>query len=140
VDIEPLDCVSHDGWIYGRTSAGALRAATEATWAPVAFEVDEVEELFRWRSVVVHGGFHLLADDGREHHDEEWRQGIHLLRTLVPETFTSTDPVRFRRVVFRRAVQEASGREAVPGRAPAGAKPNSARPPRGAVPQARRSA
>jgi nitroimidazol reductase NimA-like FMN-containing flavoprotein (pyridoxamine 5'-phosphate oxidase superfamily) len=47
VDIEPLNYVYHDGWLYGRTSRGAKLAATDATWAPVAFEVDEVEELFR---------------------------------------------------------------------------------------------
>lgn len=115
VDIEPLNYVHHDGWLYGRTSPGAKLAATDRTWAQVAFEVDEVEELFRWRSVVVHGGFYTLVDDGRMAHDHEWWQGIQLLRTLIPETFTGGDPVRFRTVVFRIAVQEITGRESAPG-------------------------
>jgi nitroimidazol reductase NimA-like FMN-containing flavoprotein (pyridoxamine 5'-phosphate oxidase superfamily) len=115
VEIKPLNYVHHDGWIYGRTSQGAQLAATSASWAPVAFEVDEVEELFRWRSVVVHGGFYTMPDDSRALHDEEWWQGVLLLRTLIPETFTGDDPVRFRMVLFRLAVQEITGREAVPG-------------------------
>ena len=119
VDIEPLNYVYHDGWLYGRTSRGAKLASTAATWAQVAFEVDEVEELFRWRSVVVHGGFHTVEDDGVARHDEEWWEGVRLLRTLVPDTFTAGDPVGFRTVLFRMAVQELTGREAVPGEAAA---------------------
>jgi nitroimidazol reductase NimA-like FMN-containing flavoprotein (pyridoxamine 5'-phosphate oxidase superfamily) len=118
VEIKPVNYVYHDGWLYGRTSRGAHLADAAATWAPVAFEVDEVEELFRWRSVVVHGGFYTVVDDGVALHDEEWWQGVLLLRTLIPETFTGDDPVGFRMVVFRLAVQEVTGREAVPGEAP----------------------
>jgi nitroimidazol reductase NimA-like FMN-containing flavoprotein (pyridoxamine 5'-phosphate oxidase superfamily) len=119
VDIEPMNYVYHDGWLYGRTSRGAKLASTNATWAQVAFEVDEVEEFFRWRSVVVHGGFYVVEDDGAGHHDEEWWRGVQLLRSLIPATFTTDDPVGFRTVVFRMAVQEVTGREAVPGAAPA---------------------
>ena len=119
VDIEPLHYVYHDGWLYGRTSHGAKIEATGTAWSPVAFEVDEVEELFRWRSVVVHGGFYTLAEDGTDAQREEWGQGVELLRSLVPDTFTDDDPAAFRTVVFRMAVQEATGREAVPGDAPA---------------------
>lgn len=118
VDIEPLNYVYHDGWLYGRTSEGAKLAATAGTWAPVAFEVDEVEELFRWRSVVVHGGFYTMLDDDVAAHEHAWWQGVQRLRTLIPGTFTSRDPVGFRTVVFRMAVQEVTGREAVPGQAP----------------------
>jgi nitroimidazol reductase NimA-like FMN-containing flavoprotein (pyridoxamine 5'-phosphate oxidase superfamily) len=121
VDIEPLHYVYHDGWLYGRTSHGAKLDVTGSTWWPVAFEVDEVEGLFQWRSVVVHGGFYSVADDGMEAHAEEWRRGVELLRTLVPETLAEGDPVAFRTVVFRMAVQEVTGREAVPGDAPAAA-------------------
>ena len=118
VDIEPLNYVYHDGWLYGRTSLGGRLAAADAAWAPVAFEVDEVEEFFRWRSVVVHGGFYTMVDDGEALHDAEWWQGVQLLRRLIPATFTAADPVAFRTVVFRMAVQEVTGREAVPGEAP----------------------
>ena len=112
VDIEPLHYVYHDGWLYGRTSHGAKLEVTGNTWWPVAFEVDEIEGLFAWRSVVVHGGFYTLGEEVREQHLEEWNRGVELLRTLIPETFTADDPAAFRTVVFRMAVQEVTGREA----------------------------
>lgn len=115
VDIQPLHYVYDAGWIYGRTSHGAKLEATGTTWWPVAFEVDEVEGLFRWRSVVVHGGFYTLDQAGAEWERGEWRRGIELLRRLIPQTFADDDPVAFRTVVFRMAVQEMTGREAVPG-------------------------
>lgn len=120
VDIEPLHYVYHDGWIYGRTSHGSKMDAVGYTWSPVAFEVDEIEGLFQWRSVVVRGGFYALPSEGAEWEREEWRQGVELLRGLIPDTFTSADPVAFRTVLFRIAVQDATGREATPGGAPDG--------------------
>jgi uncharacterized protein len=125
VDIEPLHYVYHDGWLYGRTSEGAKLQVTGGNWWPVAFEVDEVEGLFQWRSVVVHGGFYTLGADGLDFQREEWAHGLELLRTLVPETFTEADPAAFRTVVFRMAVQELTGREAIPGGAPAAGPTNS---------------
>jgi nitroimidazol reductase NimA-like FMN-containing flavoprotein (pyridoxamine 5'-phosphate oxidase superfamily) len=115
VDIEPLHYAYHDGWIYGRTSHGHKMDAVGYTWSPVAFEVDEVEEIFRWRSVVVHGGFYALPEQGAEWEQEEWRRGVELLRGLIPETLSSGDPVAFRTVLFRIAVQDVTGREATPG-------------------------
>ena len=114
VDIEPLHYVYHDGWIYGRTSHGAKLEATGSEWWPVAFEVDEVEDVFRWRSVVVHGGFYTIDQDGAEWEAGEWRQGVELLRRIVPETMGEDDPVPHRSVLFRIALQEVTGREAEP--------------------------
>ena len=118
VDIEPLHYVYHDGWIYGRTSHGAKLQATGTEWWPVAFEVDEVEDLFQWRSVVVHGGFYVVDEYGPDWEAATWRQGLELLRQIIPETLAEGDPVPHRRVVFRIALQEVTGREAEPGGAP----------------------
>lgn len=114
IDVEPVHYVYADGWIVGRTSPGTKIDMTGYAWCPVAFEVDEVEELFRWRSVVVHGGFYTIPYHGTDREVEEWKRGVELLRELVPETFTDDDPVPFRTILFRIAVQEKSGREAVP--------------------------
>jgi nitroimidazol reductase NimA-like FMN-containing flavoprotein (pyridoxamine 5'-phosphate oxidase superfamily) len=114
VDIEPLNYVYGEGWLYGRTSAGAKLQKTETTWWPVAFEVDEVEGLFRWRSVVVHGGFYALRPDGTDGERSEWLHAVELLRALIPETLDEGDPVPFRTLVFRMAAQEITGREATP--------------------------
>ena len=118
VEIHPVHYVYSDGWIYGRTAYGATYQALGETayqWWPVVFEVDEVEELFRWRSVVVHGGFYTIPEDGLQGRHEEWERAVERMRTLVPETFTPDDPVAFRKVLFRVAVQEVAGRQAVPG-------------------------
>jgi nitroimidazol reductase NimA-like FMN-containing flavoprotein (pyridoxamine 5'-phosphate oxidase superfamily) len=114
IDIEPVHYVYSDGWIYGRTAEGRKIETTGYAWWPVAFEVDEVEALFRWRSVVVHGGFYTIPFRGVEMEVEEWKRGVAALRTLIPETFTADDPVAFRTILFRIAVQEVSGREALP--------------------------
>ena len=119
VDIEPLHYVYRDGWIYGRTSQGAKLDATGNNfygWWPVAFEVDEIEGLFQWRSVVVHGGIHTAPPEGEawETESEVWQDAVRTLRTLIPETFSANDPTPFRSVLFRISVTEVTGREAVP--------------------------
>lgn len=114
VDIEPLHYV-HDGqWLYGRTSPGTKLIVTGEQWWPVAFEVDEVEGLFQWRSVVVHGGFYAIPEDGPEWQEAVRSRGLELLRTLLPETLTPDDPAPHRNVLFRISLQEVDGREATP--------------------------
>lgn len=113
VDIEPLHYVYDDGWIYGRTSAGTKLATLEYNpW--VAFEVDEVEGMFEWRSVVVRGSFHLLPEEGSPRERALRAHGIARLRDLVPSAFGDADPTPFRDIVFRIAVGEANGRECLP--------------------------
>lgn len=112
VDIQPVHYVFHEGWLYGRTRHGALLETTGDTWWPVAFEVDEVEDLFRWRSAVVHGGFYVVGPERNPGDREVWGRAVEHLRTLLPETLGADDPVPFRDVVFRIAVQEVTGREA----------------------------
>lgn len=115
VDIEPLHYVFYRGCIYGRTSFGAKLEATGYDGWPVAFEVDESEEIFRWRSVVAHGRFNALNERGPAWEHSEWRRGVELLREIVPDTFAEGDPVPHRRVLFRISAEELTGRECVPG-------------------------
>jgi uncharacterized protein len=114
VDIQPVSYVLADGWIYGRTSQGAKLEMIGGGWWPVAFEVDEIDSLFCWRSVVVHGGFYTIPEDGSPAERAEWERGVEVLRSLIPETFTPEDPVPSRNVIFRIAVQELTGKEALP--------------------------
>ncbi|MEZ4417693.1 MAG: pyridoxamine 5'-phosphate oxidase family protein [Gemmatimonadota bacterium] len=111
VDIEPLHYVYDDGWLYGRTSEGTKIHMTGREWWPVAFEVDEIDGVFDWRSVVVHGGFYVLKEDD-PHNAEARDHAIALLRTLIPDTLTEDDPTPARTVLFRISVQEMRGREA----------------------------
>lgn len=113
VDIEPIHYVYEDGWIYGRTSEGAKIATIRHNYW-VAFEVDEVEEIFRWRSVVIRGGFYNLTEDDSPQGHELRALAVDILRRLIPETFRENDPTPERQILFRIAVQEARGLEAVP--------------------------
>jgi uncharacterized protein len=115
IDIRPIHYVYSDGWIYGRTAFGSKYETLGDNafhWWPVVFEVDEVEDLFRWRSILAHGGFHVIERTGTESELETWLKAVGLLRTLVPATLRSDDPVPSRTVLFRISIQEATGREA----------------------------
>ena len=120
-DIIPIHYVFAGTVICGRTSPGTrLEEASQNftdSW-PVAFEVDEVEGLFRWRSVVVHGNLHAAAEGDAEwqRNVREWQEAIEAFRTLLPEAFTERDPTGFRDVLLRIDVAEISGREAGPER------------------------
>ncbi|MDQ6886204.1 MAG: pyridoxamine 5'-phosphate oxidase family protein [Gemmatimonadota bacterium] len=111
VDILPIHYVCDDNWIYARTSPSHKLAVLQHNkW--VAFEVDEVEGLFNWRSVVVRGGLYLLGDDTPVADPAARERALELLRSLLPETLEANDPVAFRTILFRVAVQELSGRAA----------------------------
>lgn len=111
VDIEPIHYVFDAGWIYGRTSRGTKLSTIEHhRW--VAFEVDEVKELFQWRSAVIKGAFYLIDPDTSESRDPAFAHGVSLLRSLIPETLTANDPTPFRHSVFRIHLDEVTGREA----------------------------
>lgn len=120
VDVIPLHYVFASGVLYGRTARGTRLEETSDniydSW-PVAFEVDEVEGLFRWRSVVVHGNVHAAAPGDAEWQRDTpgWEDAVRCFRTLIPEAFTERDPTRFRNILIRIDAAEVSGREAFPG-------------------------
>lgn len=111
VDVQPIHYVYANGRLFGRTSDGEkLRVLKHSPW--VAFEVDEVAGTFDWRSVVVHGTFYRLAEDGPPVERHTWRQAIELLRLIVPLTATHSDPVAFRDVAFEIVIDTVRGRTA----------------------------
>lgn len=122
VDIEPIGYVYKDGWIYGRTSHGT-KTDTIGLNNWVAFEVDEVDAAFKWRSVVVKGPFSVMSQTTAPEHDPTdtsltedpaFAQGVALLRSVHPETFDASDPTPFRNMIFRIHLDEVTGREAAP--------------------------
>lgn len=111
VDIEPMHYVYSEGWIYGRTSPGTkLRALTYNRL--VAFEVDEVDALFSWRSVVVKGTLFVLAPEDDGPMSSVWEQAVSLLQRIVPAAFTADDPTPERMIVFRIQADLVTGRQA----------------------------
>ena len=114
VDIEPVHYVYEGGWMFGRTSPGSkLETLAHSHW--IAAEVDEIDGIFDWRSVVIRGAFYTGSPEGPEVEAEAWARGTELLRTLLPETGTAADPVPFRTIIFRVQVEETTGREATSG-------------------------
>lgn len=111
VDIEPIHYVFREGRVFFRTAPGSkLTALLHHPW--VALEVDEIEGLFDWKSVVVHGTVYLLTDTATEEERKAHAEALRALRALVPGTFAGDDPVPFRDVVVEMTVNRVSGRAA----------------------------
>jgi nitroimidazol reductase NimA-like FMN-containing flavoprotein (pyridoxamine 5'-phosphate oxidase superfamily) len=118
VDIEPIHYVYADGWIYGRTTPGAkLVTLQHHRW--VAFEVDEVEGLFSWRSVVVHGAVYFLEPGADRTVDDDgiaaYEVAVGYLRRIIPAALEHDDPTPERLIIFRIHASEISGRKAAAG-------------------------
>lgn len=128
LDIIPLHYVFADGVLCARTAHETRLEKTREnfydSW-PAAFEVDEVDALFRWRSVVVHGNFHAAVHGDAEwrRNKADWKKAVQAFRTLIPDAFTARDPTGFRDVVIRVDVAEVSGREARPAVRPRRVRP-----------------
>jgi len=111
VDVEPISYVFADDWLYGRTSPGTkLTTVRHHPW--VAFEVDEIEGRFDWRSVVVHGAMYLLEPDGGDREREMYTTAIELLRQVDAEVLGPGDPTPFRTTIFRIHADDMVGRVA----------------------------
>jgi nitroimidazol reductase NimA-like FMN-containing flavoprotein (pyridoxamine 5'-phosphate oxidase superfamily) len=111
VDVQPIHYVYERGWLYGRTSEGdKILALKHNQW--IAFEVDEVEDVFDWRSIVIHGSFWILHPRGSPRAEELWAKAADLMSRIVPGALTEHDPVAFRQTLFRIAVGDVRGREA----------------------------
>ena len=109
VNITPVHFVYREGWIYGRTSPGG-KLSEIARNRRVAFEVDEDEGFFSWRSVVVHGALYVINPDQNESEKRAYDLALALLRRALPTTLGDADPVPFRTELFRIQVSEISGR------------------------------
>lgn len=116
VEIRPVHYVYADDWIYGRTAFGSKYESLVETaheWWPVVFEVDEVDDLFNWRSVLVHGGFYAIRPDRSATDRETWERAVEALRTLFPDALRPDDPAPGLKTLFRISVLEVSGRELI---------------------------
>lgn len=116
VNIEPIHYVLDEDWIFGRTAEGAkLLTLCHHPW--VAFEVDEVEGPFDWRSVVARGTFCPLRPIGTPGERATYARALDAIKRITPTAFTPDDPVPERNVIFGIAVHELTGRAASSSRA-----------------------
>lgn len=109
VDIEPISYVFNGRWFYARTAFGTkLLQMKHNPW--VAFEVDEIDGPFDWRSVVAHGTAYFLNTGAIPH--PECERAVKMLRKIDPRILTDEDLVPERTILFRIHVDALSGRAA----------------------------
>jgi nitroimidazol reductase NimA-like FMN-containing flavoprotein (pyridoxamine 5'-phosphate oxidase superfamily) len=106
VNIVPLGYVYHEEWLACRTQEGSKVSVLRQS-PYVAFEVDEVEGIFDWKSVVVQGSWYE-EDRPTSGRDET----LAALRAVAPDILTPADPTPFRDVLFRIHIREITGRAA----------------------------
>ena len=115
VDIEPIHYVYADGALFGRTTPGTkLTILEHQPW--VAFEVDEVDGPFDWRSVVLKGTVYFLQPDQVSHPPNAYDHAVCVIKSVMPQALTRDDPVPDRTILFRVHIDETAGRAATTGR------------------------
>lgn len=117
VDIQPIGYTARERWIFLRSAMGAKLEAL-AHHPYVAFEVDEVEGPFDWRSVVVHGTVYMLALDGAPTDRHEYERALQALRTIMPAALTPDDPVPERANLYGIHIDRVNGRMALSTKGP----------------------
>jgi len=111
VDIEPVSYAAANSWIFIRSAEGTKLEAF-AHHPYVAFEVDEIDAAFDWRSVVAHGTIYVMADDTIGVDRRDFERAVRALRSFAPQTLTKGDPTPFRRTVYGIHVDRLAGRRA----------------------------
>ncbi len=111
IDIELIHYVVLDRCIYGVTSREPV-LASPAHNARVAFEVDEIRDLFEWSSVVVKGTMEIVSGGAEGNADPAPARGVERLRALVPVAPVSARPPSVENHVFRLLVDTMTGRGA----------------------------
>ena len=111
VDIEPLHYVLDGEWLYLRTGHGTKVSMLEhQPW--VALEVDDIQGMFEWQSVVVHGSVQVLDPTSGDDTRSRWQHAVDTFRRLVPAAFSSADPTPGRDVMLRVHMSHVEGRAA----------------------------
>jgi nitroimidazol reductase NimA-like FMN-containing flavoprotein (pyridoxamine 5'-phosphate oxidase superfamily) len=107
INIVPLGFVAQDDVLFLRSAHGTKMEALERD-PFVAFEVDEIDGPFDWRSVVVQGTIYVVERDG----SAAERRAVDALRTAMPSAFTEQDPAPDRQILYGLHIHEINGRMA----------------------------
>lgn len=111
VEVQPIFYVSDGRWLYVRTSPGfKLSVLTRNRW--LALQTDEVESMFSWRSVLVHGTVYVLSPDATPDLARRYSRAVRKIRELLPAILTAADPVAFRSVFLGIHIDTVTGRQA----------------------------
>lgn len=110
IDVLPIHFVYANGSLYLRTSMGG-KYRSWMQRPEVAFEVDESDSVFDWRSVIVRGTLAPLQPQGPGAEQFEYWNAVQALQTVVPNAFGAEDIVPHRSAVFRIQPRTMTGRE-----------------------------
>ncbi len=113
VDIEPINyVVVNEETIAFRTGPGSkVDVLRHHPW--VAFEVDDVEGLQQWKSVVIHGTIYPVTRHGAEHDRAMHARVVKRLRDLLPPgSAHDADPLAERPIALCLHIDRLTGREA----------------------------
>lgn len=109
LELRPVHYVYSGGTFFLRSSF-----ETKTPWIfnpEVVVEIDEVDGLFDWRSVIARGKVSLVRARGSLPERAAYWSAVDTLRTLVPSAFGECDPTPYRSAVFRVDPHEMTGRE-----------------------------
>ncbi len=110
LEIAPVHYVFRHGSLYVRTSEGTKM--WKLRHHPyVAVEVDEIDSLFAWRSVVIKGFVEILDPAVTP---DRYAQAVSHVRELVPAALAREDPAPERDILLRIHALEVEGRQALP--------------------------
>ena len=110
IRVELTPYLYSNDWIYVRTGLDEdLEVIRRHPWA--AFEVDEIESVFDWRSAEVTGAMDILTSDPHSEHRFEYEQAVRLLREAVPSVLTAEDAYPEHVQLLRIHVDTINGRE-----------------------------
>ena len=112
-DVTPVHYGTANDWIFIRSAPGTKMEAV-AHHPYVAFEVDELDDTFDWRSVVAHGTIYLLPRDGTPIERKQLDRALRALRAFMPATLTEDDPTPTRDIIYGIHVDALTGRMAEP--------------------------
>jgi nitroimidazol reductase NimA-like FMN-containing flavoprotein (pyridoxamine 5'-phosphate oxidase superfamily) len=108
VTIILVNYVYADQSIYGRLEGGPdVSTLHHHQW--VAFSVSEIDGIYDWRSVLVHGSVYLLSPQASQPEALEYQATLARLRSVVPAVLTPRDPAPQRTQLFRLHVDTMVG-------------------------------
>ncbi len=113
VDIEPVHYVAGDSWLFVRSAEGTKIEAF-AHHPYVAFEIDEIDGPFDWRSVVARGTVYMMSETGPRLDRVMFEKALTALRSFMPNALAPDDPTPLRDHLYGIHVDRVTGRTARP--------------------------
>jgi|SRR5690554_5159060 nitroimidazol reductase NimA-like FMN-containing flavoprotein (pyridoxamine 5'-phosphate oxidase superfamily) len=111
--IVPVSYVYHEGYIYARAKEG-MKVEMMRQNPKVCFQVDDIDNMANWRSVIVWGEYEELDDIVQQNEGvaimSDRFEPYAMSATVAPSPHAKTGEKSLRAVVFRIKVTEKTGR------------------------------